>query len=132
MTRVENFPRGNANHDKLFEVRPLIDSVVPSIRSEYRPTKNLAIDEAMIPFKGRLGMKQYMPQKPVKRGIKVWECADSSNGYVCCDLNVYTWKERNANPEQGLGYRVVHNLTRRLAGKNHHVFVDNFFFLQFP
>ena len=71
-------------------------------------------------------MRQYMPLKPVKRGIKVWECADSSNGYVC-DLSVYTGKERGADPQKGLGYRVVHNLTRPLVGKNHHVFVDNFF-----
>ena len=28
---------------------------------EYRPSKNVAIDEAMIPFKGRLSLKQYMP-----------------------------------------------------------------------
>ena len=122
----KELPRGHANHDKLFKVRPLLDSVVDAIKSEYRPTKNVAVDEAMIPFKGRLSLKQYMPLKPVKRGIKVWECADSSNGFVC-DLNVYTGKQRDGNPEQGLGYRVVHNLTRTLVGKNHHVFVDNFF-----
>ena len=80
----------------------------------------------MIPFKGRLSLKQHMPLKPVKRGIKVWECADSSNGFVC-DLEVYTGKQRNGNPEQGLGHRAVRNLTRPLVGKNHHVFVDNFF-----
>ena len=119
-------PRGHANHDKLFKVRPLLDSVVEAIKSEYRPSKNVSIDEAMIPFKGRLSLKQYMPLKPVKRGIKVWECADSSNGFIC-DLEIYTGKQRNGNPEQGLGHRVVHNLTRPLVGKNHHVFVDNFF-----
>lgn len=84
------------------------------------------IDEAMIAFKGRLGMKQYMPQKPTKRGIKVWECADSLNGYVV-DLSVYTGKERGVNTKQGLVYRVVHKLTRPLVGKNHHLFIDNFF-----
>ena len=29
------------------------------------------MDEAMVKFKGHLGMKQYLPVKPVKRGIKV-------------------------------------------------------------
>ena len=96
------------------------------MKSEYRPSKNVSIDEAMIPFKGRLSLKQYMPLKPVKRGIKVWECADSSNGFVC-DLEVYTGKQHDGNPGQGLGHRVVRNLTRPLVGKNHHVFVDNFF-----
>lgn len=71
-------------------------------------------------------MKQYMPLRPTKRGIKAWECADSSNSFVC-DLDVYTQENNNGNPEQGLGYRAVHNLTRRLVDKNHHVFVDNFF-----
>ena len=80
----------------------------------------------MIPFKGRLSLKQHMPLKPVKRGIKVWECADSLNGFVC-DLEVYTRKQRNGNLEQGLGHRIVRHLTRPLVGKNHHVFVDNFF-----
>lgn len=46
-------------------------------------------------------MKQYMPLKPVKRGIKVWECADVSNGYVW-NLSVYTGKERDANPNKDL------------------------------
>ena len=64
-------------------MQPLLDSVVESIKSEYRPSKNVSIDEAMIPFKGRLSLKQYMPLKLVKRGIKVWECADLSNGFVC-------------------------------------------------
>ena len=129
--KSKELPRGDANHDKLFKVRPLLDAVVVLIKSEYLPSKCVSIDEAMIPFKGRLGMKQYSIchrnlQKPTKRGIKVWECADSANGYVG-DLSVYTGKERGMNTEQGLGYRVVYKLTRPLVGKNHHVVIDHFF-----
>ena len=101
--KSKELPRGDVNHDKLFKVRPFLDSVVAKIKSEYWPTKCNLIDEAMIPFKGRLGVRRYMPQKPTKRGIKVWEYADSANRYVV-DLSVYTGKERNANAEQGLGY----------------------------
>ena len=54
-------PRGHANHNKLFKVQPLLDSVVEAIKSEYRPSKNISINEAMIPLKGRLSLKQYMP-----------------------------------------------------------------------
>lgn len=61
--KSKELPRGDANHDKLFKVRPLLDAVVVSIKSEYLPSKCISIDKAMIPFKGRLGMKQYMPQK---------------------------------------------------------------------
>ena len=70
----KELPRGHANHDKLFKVGPLLDSVVDAIKSEYRPTKNVAVDEAMIPFKGRLSLKQYVPLKPVKRYQSVGMC----------------------------------------------------------
>ena len=40
------------------------------------------MDEAIIPFKGRSPMKQYMPKKPIKRGFKVWTIADAHNGCV--------------------------------------------------
>ncbi len=37
----------------------------------------VTIDEAMIPFKGRLRFKQYMKDKPTKWGIKVFVLADA-------------------------------------------------------
>ena len=89
------------------------------------PGRNLSVDEAMVKFKGHLGMKQYLPVKPVKRGIKVWVCAEASSGYVC-DFQVYTWKKQHGMMEQNLGYRVVHDLLQNFVRKNHHVFFDNF------
>ena len=35
----------------------------------------------MIKFQGRSSLKQYMPKKPIKRGINVWVLGDSNNGY---------------------------------------------------
>lgn len=78
---------------------------------ELRPGKDSSVDEAMVKFKGRLGMKQYMPMKPVKQGIKVWVCAEASSSFVC-NFQVYTEKRQDGVVEQNLGYRVVHDLTR--------------------
>ena len=50
------------------------------------------IDEAMITFKGRSSMKQYMPMKPTKHGFSVWVRATVENGYVC-QLECYTGKQ---------------------------------------
>lgn len=119
-------PREDPAYDKLFKVRPVLDRVIQCCKMELRPQRDLSVDEAMIKFKGRLGMKQYMPMKPVKRGIKVWVCAEASSGFVC-DFQVYTGKRQDGAVEQNLGYRVVHELTRNFTGKNHHVFYDNFF-----
>ena len=41
---------------------------------------------------GRFTLKQYMPLKPVRRGIKVWALADSLNGYIS-EFEVYTGKK---------------------------------------
>ena len=79
----------------------------------------------MVGFKGQVSMKQYLPLKPVKRGIKIWERADSSNGYVC-NLQVYTGKQDGGVTEHGLGYSVVRELMEPFLHKYHHVFCDNF------
>ena len=79
----------------------------------------------MIKFQGRSLLKQYMPLKPTKRGIKVWVLADCHNGYFS-QFEVYTGKKGNT-AEKDLGMRVVKTLTAELKGKRHHVFFDNFF-----
>ena len=43
--------------DKLFKVRPLLDRLLECFQREYRPGQNISIDEAMVKFKGRLGLK---------------------------------------------------------------------------
>ncbi|EWS73134.1 PiggyBac-like protein (macronuclear) [Tetrahymena thermophila SB210] len=47
----------------------------------YVPSNYLAIDEGIIPFKGKTKFKVYCPQKPVKFGIKE---------YLFCDYSGYT------------------------------------------
>ena len=60
-----------------------------SFLSQYHTHEELSVDEAMIPFKGRLSIKQYMKDKPTKWGIKVFVLADSKTSYTV-RLQVYT------------------------------------------
>ena len=83
------------------------------------------MDEAMIPFKGRSSLKQYMPKKPVRRGIKVWALADTLNGYIA-NFQVYTGKQRDST-EKGLGAKVVKHLTAPCVNSCRHVYFANFF-----
>ena len=60
-------------------------------------------------FKGRSPLKQYMPLKPTKRGIKLWLRCDAGTGYIY-DMNIYCGKETNPQENEGsltLGERVV-------------------------
>ena len=99
----------NDTHDCLGKVRPLIDHQFTKFAQAYEPHRDIAVDEAMIKFQGRSSLKQYMPLKPTKHGIKVWVAADSTNGHFS-RFKVYTGNKNNTT-EHGLGARVVKTLT---------------------
>ena len=79
----------------------------------------------MIGYSGRISYRQYMPAKPVKRGIKVWMLCDATNGFMS-RFDIYLGRENNQT-ENGLGYNVVTRLTNLLHGTFRMVFFDNFF-----
>ena len=99
------------SYDRLFKVRPLLDLLLPKFEAEYTLHQECTIDEAMIPFKGCLGFKQFMKDKPVKWGIKVFVLSDARNGYVK-KLQVYGGKGLNQTSDIGLCTRVVLELMR--------------------
>ena len=87
----------------------------------------MAVDEALIKFKGRLGIVQYMSLKPAKRGIKVWMLCTSYLGFVH-NFNVYGEKnDAIERPNNGLGYDVVMNLIEPFKAKYHTLYFDRFF-----
>ena len=116
--------RGEEGYSRLQKVDPVISALKTNFQSAYYPHCELSIDEAMIPFKGRSSMKQYVPLKPVKRGFKVWAMADARNGYVY-DLNVYTGA--TGDRETGLGEKVVLTLAESIKGRHHQLYFDNYF-----
>ena len=118
---------GEPGYDRLGKVRVIMERIQERFLDIYKPHCENAIDEAMIPFQGRSSLKQYMPAKPVKRGIKVWYRAESHNGYLC-EFQVYTGRS-GSRAEGGLGKRVVLHLSCRLEGLHQHLYFDNFFHL---
>ena len=119
-------PRGQPNFDRLYKLRDLLDLLPTSFRAAYRPAQDLSVDEAMIGFKGRLSFRQYMPAKPTKWGVKVWELCESKSGY-CLNFDVYTGRVEGRQPEFGLGHGVVMNMMQPYFDKQHHVYFDRFF-----
>ena len=51
-------PRGDPAYDRLGKVRPLIDHLTEKFDTLYKPSKEVAVDEAMIKFQGRSSLKQ--------------------------------------------------------------------------
>ncbi len=78
---------GTPGSDRVGKIRPVLEYVVEKCQSLYQPDRDIVVDEAMIQFQGWSSLKQYLPMKPVKRGIKVWVLA-TSKGYFC---NMQVW-----------------------------------------
>ena len=48
---------------KFDKIKELLHLPLPKFREHYYLSKNLAIDETMVGFRGRFGAKQYAPEK---------------------------------------------------------------------
>ena len=117
-------PCNQPGHDRLHKIQPMIDHLRQSWRTFYYPSREQSIDKALVGFKGRNAMKQYMPMKPTKCGFKVW-CRCSLNG-ITNDCQVYegsTKKSREAN----LSTAVALGLAKYIYDKAHHLYLDNYF-----
>ena len=113
--------------DRLHKIRYKLNAVRSNFQNEYVPHEHVTVDEPMVPFKGRLGFKQFMREKPVKFGIKLWVCADAVTAY-CYNLEVYTGKHGpQVHRLMGLSARVVIGLTKPIHNFGHIIYTDNFY-----
>ena len=116
----------NANpNDRLYKISPLLKKLQESFQSHIAPGEFIAIDETLVPFKGRLKFKQYISNKRIKFGIKLFKlCLEG--GYLY-DLKVYCGQERNPAEEHTVPSEAVLNLTRNLLNSGRTVVVDNYY-----
>ena len=113
--------RGQPGYDKLFKLRPLLEEINKNSLAMYDPHREVSINEAMVLFKGRSLFKQYMPQKLIKRGFKLWLRCDPHKGFMS-QCEVYSGKDPNGSVETQLGAKVVKSLSKMREK-------DTFFFL---
>jgi len=82
--------RNDPEYDKLFKVRPFVDSIKSSFQEREVEEYN-SVDELIIPFKGRSSLKHYVRNKPHKQGIQVFARTGSSG--IVYDFEVYMGRE---------------------------------------
>ena len=110
-------PRGH--EDRLVLVRPVMEYIRKRCSEVVVPTKNLSLDEGMMPYKGRLSIKVYNPKKPKKYGVKLFFITESTTGYVL-DFSVYAGVFSTLRD-------TVFGLVDRYRNQGYHLFMDNYY-----
>lgn len=113
------------SRDKLAPIRELWECVNQNLKKFYLPGENLTIDEQLVPFRGRVSFKQYLPSKPDKYGMKIWWICDSKTSFPLYGIP-YLGKE-GTNRAQNLAYNVVNQLCEPYFRTNRNITFDNYF-----
>lgn len=124
---VDITARPEGNQDRLWKVRHLYDSIRKRCQ-ELSLETNLCVDEQMVPFKGRINIKQYMKNKPTKWGIKIFVLAGQSG--IIYDFLIYQGSTTELNPVYGSfgqGAGIIMQLSERITEENHGLYFDNYF-----
>ena len=118
----------------MFKIQPFVDALKHNFRFTVLPDTCMAVDEQMIPCKGRNGLRQYLTKKPKKWGYKL--CALAGVSGCVYNFEVDGSPESKGLPEntnhpskRGKSNFAVMRLTKGLEKNEHFVFYDNYFSL---
>jgi Transposase IS4 len=77
----------------VWRVEPIATIVRQNCSANWIPSSHLAIDEAMVPYTGRLLHKVKLKNKPINEGYKIWVLGDSGYAYD------WLWHSHQDGPE---------------------------------
>ena len=87
-----HIPQPAGSTRRVDKVGMLLDHIRTKSQAAFYPGKEVAVDETMVGFRGRVSFKQYCPKKPTKYGLKFFVLADSASGYIY-NFMLYTGSE---------------------------------------
>jgi hypothetical protein len=92
----------------------------------YKPSQHLAVDEVIVKYKYRVIFRQYIPIQRKCFSIKMYKLCDES-GYTY-DMTVYLGRDSHSSTDDMTAVNAtVINVTCRVEGLGHNIFMDNFF-----
>lgn len=80
--------------DRLALVRPVVEIFHKNFCEKYIPGENIAVDERIVSFRGRVIFRVYSKGKPDPYGIKIFGLSDAANAYFS-NFEIYTGKSKS-------------------------------------
>ncbi|KAI5646680.1 transposase IS4 domain-containing protein [Phthorimaea operculella] len=115
---------------RLFKVQPILDHLNNKFQQLYVLSQNVALDESLTMWKGRLDINQLIRNKTAKVGIKTYEVCESKTGYLW-RFEVHTGQDhldpQEDSPVSGFVPALVLRLLNGLEHKGHTIWMDNFY-----
>jgi hypothetical protein len=119
-------PDPGKEYDRLWKIRTVFDTLNQAYPKFYNPLENLAVDEVIVKFQGRVIFRQYIPKKRKRYGIKIYKLCDES-GYTYY-MKVYLGRDSlSATDDMTATHATVRHSTCRVEGLGRKLFMDNFF-----
>lgn len=110
--------------DRLYKVTEFIRKFNQRCQEVYSPGKEVCIDESLIPFRGRIIFRQYIPNKRHRYGIKAFKLC-TRGGYTY-RMSIYAGK--SVQPRTGsVADDVVMRLMGGLLDRGRVLYTDNWY-----
>lgn len=107
------------------KIQPLVNLLQRKCQELFYPGEEIVVDETLVPWRGRLIFRQYIPNKAHRYGIKLFKLC-SSDGYTWA-FKIYSGKPATGEREVGLAEKVCLELCAQLLDEGRTLYVDNFY-----
>jgi len=86
------------NSDRLWKMRNVFEILSGKFSKFYSPSEDLAVEEVIVKYKGRVILQKYMPKQHKSFRIKIYKlCDENGNTY---DMTVYLVRDRQRTAQQ--------------------------------
>ena len=90
-------------YDKTYKVKNLVHHLNTTFPKYYKFSEFQAVDESLVKTKCRLSEIQYCPDKPARRGLKIWCRCDSRNSKSCYLFRFEPYMGKNIHLFRNMG-----------------------------
>lgn len=109
--------------NRLYKISAIVDLFNNACKTVFNPGQKICIDESLVPFRGRIIFRQYIPNKRHRYGIKLFKlCCDGGYTY---HTKIYAGKM--SCPFGSVAETVVLELIDGLLDQGRHLYVDNWY-----